>query len=217
MTSGLGTQATTWEMLHDIGLKTTLGLFLTDTNSEVPIINLALAPGERLAWGRPRLFVYLWAICEILFVTNPWQPSSSLRVRVLRLFGAKIGTGVTFRPRTRVKFPWKLTVGSRCWIGEGVWIHNQDSVTIENDVVLSQESFLTTGSHAHRKDMALITSPTTVAAGAWISTRAIVLGGVHIGRSCIVAPGSVVGPMLTLPPNLILQGNPALIVGKRFA
>jgi putative colanic acid biosynthesis acetyltransferase WcaF len=86
----------------------------------VRVIDLSKAPGERDAWDRPSWVVYLWALCELAFVTNPFQISSGLRVRVLRLFGAEIGEGVIMRPRLRVKFPWKLSVGARSWIGEGV-------------------------------------------------------------------------------------------------
>jgi len=156
--------------------------------SDIPVIDLSKAPGERAAWDRPAWQVYLWAIFELLFVTNPWQISSGLRVRVLRAFGAEIGRGVVFRPRTRVKFPWKLHIGDRSWIGEGVWFHNQDHIHIENDVVVSQETFLSTGSHRHRVDMALITRPITIRAGAWVTSRCVVLGGVTIGRSALVRP-----------------------------
>ena len=85
-------------------------------------------------------------------MTNPWQISSVLRIRVLRAFGAEIGNGVILRPRTRVKFPWKLHIGDRSWIGEGVWFHNQDHIYIGHDVVISQETFATTGSHGYRRD-----------------------------------------------------------------
>ena len=147
---------------------------------------------SRRAWDRPVWVVYLWGICELLFVTNAWQISSSLRVRVLRAFGAEIGEGVVFRPRTRVKFPWKLHIGDRSWIGEGVWFHNQDHIYIANDVVISQETFLTTGSHAHRRDMALITRPIHIEAGAWITSRCVVLGGARVGRSALARPMTVV-------------------------
>ena len=180
----------------------------------VPVIDLSAAPGEREAWDKPRVVVYLWAIAELVFVTNPWQISSSLRVKILRLFGAKIGEGVVFRPRTRVKFPWKLEIGDRSWIGEGVWIHNQDQVTIGNDVVISQETFLTTGSHAHRSDMALITKPVLINKGAWITSKCIVLGGTEVGVSAIVSPLSVVSGKV--PENRIVRGNPAVVVGTRF-
>ena len=66
----------------------------------VPVIDLSKAPGERQAWDRAPLVVYLWAVFELLFVTNPFQISSRLRVLVLRMFGAEIGSRVIFRPRT---------------------------------------------------------------------------------------------------------------------
>ncbi|MCU6479905.1 acetyltransferase [Arthrobacter sp. A2-55] len=158
--------------------------------------------------------VYAWAVCELLFVTNAWQVSSKLRIHVLRLFGARVGQGVVFRQRTRVKFPWKLTVGDRSWIGEGVWIHNQDFVTIGNDVVVSQESFLTTGSHAHRSDMRLITSPIHIDDGVWITSRTMITGGVRIGKSALIGPMSLI--QKSIPANSIYSGNPPVLVGERF-
>lgn len=183
--------------------------------SDIPVIDLSKAPGERAAWDRPAWVVYLWAVCELLFVTNPWQISSGVRVRVLRAFGAKIGRGVVFRPRTRVKFPWKLEIGDRSWIGEGVWFHNQDHISIGHDVVISQETFLTTGSHAHRRDMALITRPIRVEPGVWITSRCVVLGGVTVGRNALVAPNSVVSR--DVRPNTVMSPMSAAEVGQRFS
>lgn len=181
-----------------------------------PVIDLSRAPGERANWGRPRVFVYLWALTELVFVSSGWQVSSRLRVAILRMFGARIGQDVIFRPRTRVKFPWNLEVGDRAWIGEGVWIHNQDRVTVGHDAVLSQEAFITTGSHAHRRDMALLTKPVVVEPGAWVTTRSIVLGGTKIGRSAILSPNSVAGPNQVLQPGGIYSGNPSSKVSDRF-
>lgn len=179
--------------------------------SDIPVIDLSQAPGERAAWNRPAWVVYLWAACELLFVTNPWQISSGVRVRVLRAFGAEISEGVVFRPRTRVKFPWKLHIGARSWIGEGVWFHNQDHVWIGDDVVISQETFLTTGSHRHRTDMALVTRPIRIEDGAWVTSRCVVLGGVTIGRSALVKP--LVRVEADVPPNTVWDGS---AVGPRF-
>lgn len=178
-----------------------------------PVIDLANAPGEGQSWGKPRLIVYIWAVFELVFVTNPWQISSRLRIAILRTFGATIGAGVIFRPRTRVKFPWKLTVGENSWIGEGVWIHNQDFVSIGRNVVVSQESFLTTGSHAHRTNMGLITRPIEIGDGAWITSRCIVLGGTVLGKNCLITPGSVVSG--TLGPGLKYGSPPPTVLGKR--
>lgn len=184
------------------------------TVGDVPVIDLSKAPGERAAWDQPRWKIYLWAVCEMLFVTNAWQISSRLRTRVLRCFGAEIGRNVVFRPRTRVKFPWKLHVGNRSWIGEGVWFHNQDHIYVGHDAVISQETFLTTGSHAHRRDMALITRAIHIDAGAWVTSRCIVLGGAHIGRSALIRPLSVVDAR-TVPAGEVWGGNPIVFVGRR--
>ena len=182
--------------------------------NDIPVIDLSLAPGERQAWGRPRLFVYLWGACELLFIYNPWQISSGLRVRILRLFGAEIGPGVIFRPRTRVKFPWKLHIGARSWIGEGVWFHNQDHIHLGHDVVISQETLLTTGSHAHRVDMALITRPIHIEPGVWITSRCIILGGSIVGRSALIQPMTVVSGKIAA--NSILGSTTATTLGTRF-
>ena len=189
-----------------------------DTNpedlNEIPVIDLSKAPGEHAAWDRPRGVVYLWAICELVFVANAWQISSQLRIKILRLFGAEIGEGVIFRPRTRVKFPWKLHIGDRSWIGEGVCIHNQNDVYIGSDVVISQETFITTGSHAYRRDMALITRPVRIDDGAWITTRCIVTGGVSVGRSSVIQPLTLVHT--DVPPGVRVSSVSEWTMSDRF-
>lgn len=184
------------------------------TVTEIRVIELSKAPGEGLSWDRPRWMVYLWGVCEMLFVTNPWQISSGLRVRVLRAFGAEIARGVVFRPRTRVRFPWKLHIGADSWIGEGVWFHNQDHIYIGHDVVISQETFLTTGSHAHRRDMALITRPICIDDGAWITSRCVVLGGTRFGRSSLARPMSIISG--SVPANVVIGGHNGEILSSRF-
>lgn len=178
------------------------------------VIDLSRAPGERAAWGRPAALVYLWGLVELLVVTNPLQISSSLRVRALRAFGAQIGEGVILRPRVRVKLPWKLSVGDRSWIGEGVWLHNQDQLTIGSDVVLSQDTFVTTGSHAFRTDMGLTTRPVVIEDGAWVTSRCIVLAGVRIGRSALVTPGTVVRS--DVPAGALFGARGGEVLGQRF-
>lgn len=185
----------------------------TDTES-VPVIDLSRAPGARVAWDAPLWKVLLWSAAELLLVSNAWQISSAIRIAALRAFGAQIGCNVIFRPRTRVKFPWKLRIGDRSWIGEGVWFHNQDLISVGSDAVISQDAFLTTGSHRHRKDMALITRPIYIGNGVWITSRCVVLGGASMGTSSLARPLTVVqGPV---PANTIVSGSDCHIVGQRF-
>lgn len=178
------------------------------------MIDLANAPGAGQAWDAPVWKVYAWSAAELLLVNNPWQISSRVRRAVLVAFGAQIGVGVVLRPRLRVRFPWKLVIGDRSWIGEDVWLHNQAQLTIGSDAAISQGTFITTGSHAHRRDMALITSPVVIEDGAWITARCIILGGSRIGSSAVVAPGTVVRG--EVPPGVVFGQPPGSVLGQRF-
>lgn len=178
------------------------------------VIDLSAAPGSGESWDAPAWKVYLWGLAEVLLVSNPLQISSRLRRAVLVAFGAQIGHGVLLRPRLRVRFPWKLVVGDRSWIGEDVWLHNQDRLTIGADAVVSQGTFITTGSHAHRTDMALITRPVVIEDGAWVTARCVVTGGSRVGRSALVTPGSVVNG--EVPDGVVAGGNPFTVRGPRF-
>jgi putative colanic acid biosynthesis acetyltransferase WcaF len=177
------------------------------------VIDLSAAPGARESWDVPRWKVYAWGVVELLLVSNPWQVSSRIRRAALVAFGARIGRGVVLRPRMRVRFPWKLTLGDRSWIGEDVWLHNQDELVIGSDAVISQGTFITTGSHAHRRDMALLTRPVRIEDGAWVTARCIVLGGSRIGVSALITPGTVVAT--DVPDGMIFGQRQGEVLGPR--
>lgn len=185
---------------------------LFGTQPSTPI-DLSKASNGSFTTGRSKTYIGLWLLLEWLLVTNPLQISSAVRVRTLRMFGAEIGSGVIMRQRIRVKFPWRLTIGDRSWIGEGVWIHNQGELSIGSDTVISQESFLTTGSHDLHRTMDLVIKPVRIGNGVWITSRCMVLQGVEIGDNTVVLPGSVVDK--SLQPQSIYGGVPARFIKPR--
>lgn len=73
---------------------------------------------------------------------------------------------------------------------------------------------LTTGSHAHRQDMALLTKPINIGDGVWITSRCIVTGGVNIGDSALIKPVTVVSN--DVEPNTIVGSASVTVHGKRF-
>jgi UDP-2-acetamido-3-amino-2,3-dideoxy-glucuronate N-acetyltransferase len=52
---------------------------------------------------------------------------------------------------------------------------------------------------------------TTVCAGSRIGAGAVIGAGIELGRGCEISPGSAV--LKSVPPNAIVEGNPARIVG----
>ena len=155
-----------------------------------------------------------WYFANVLFFLNPWNPSSYLKVVLLRLFGAKIGSGVIIKPAINIKYPWLLEVGNDVWIGENVWIDNLAKVTVGNDVCLSQGAMLLTGNHNYKKEsFDLILGEIKLGDGCWIGAKAVVCPGVSCASHSILAVGSVANK--DLQEFGIYQGNPAVLIRKR--
>lgn len=156
----------------------------------------------------------LWFLIEATIIDNRLNPSSALRSWLLRAFGAKIGKNFLCPHAVRVKYPWKLIVGDRVWIGDGVWIYNQDVITIGSDVCISQRTFLTCGSHSFRTNMDLKVAPILIEDGVWISSMCVIQMGVKIGRDALITPLSVIHK--NIEENGIYAGNPCKKIGTRF-
>ena len=61
--------------------------------------------------GANSLVRFLWYFTNVLFFINPFNPISSIKIVLLRLFGAKVGKGVNIKPGVNIKYPWRLKIG----------------------------------------------------------------------------------------------------------
>ena len=141
-------------------------------------------------------------------------PVSEPKAKLLRLFGASVGTGVRIKQGVRIKFPWRLTVGDDCWLGEGAWIDNLAPVTLGDNVCLSQEVYLCTGNHNWSKpSFDLILGEIKIEQSAWIGARGVVGPGVTVGEGAVLTLNSVANK--PLQAWTVCVGNPAVAVKQR--
>lgn len=156
----------------------------------------------------------IWYFVHALIVRASWNPFMGIKVFLLRAFGAKIGKGICLKNNVIIKFPWKLTIGNNCWIGENVWIDNLDEVVIGNNVCISQGALLLTGNHDYSiSNMPYRNAPILIEDGAWIGAKSVVCPGVKAETNCVLTVGSVATNDLL--SNTIYQGNPAKAIRKR--
>ncbi|MBK7937518.1 MAG: colanic acid biosynthesis acetyltransferase WcaF [Lewinellaceae bacterium] len=156
----------------------------------------------------------LWYLTNALFFLNPLHPFSGVKVWLLRLFGARIGKGVVIKPGTNIKFPWQLSIGDHCWIGENVWIDNLTKVTIGSHVCLSQGAMILTGNHDFTsRHFDLMIGAITLQNGVWIGARAVVCPGVTCYSHAVLTVQSVATG--DLESYGIYQGNPAVKIRDR--
>ncbi len=182
--------------------------------SDKPFVDLSTFDNSDYNPGRGLFVRTAWYFLSLLIFESGWFPVSRIKTSLLRWFGACIGEGVVIKPHVRIKYPWRLTIGNHCWIGQDVWIDNIENVKIGSHVCVSQLVYFCTGSHDHRKQsFDLIAKPIEIGSGVWLGARAMLLGGVSIGANAIVAAGSVVNR--AVGDNEFVGGVPAKVIGQR--
>lgn len=169
------------------------------------------------SWYQPgRSFVVraLWLFIGLPLFRCSLLPSSALRVALLRLFGATVGSGVVIHSEVVVKYPWHLVVGNDCWVGERVWIDCLTTVQLANDVCLSQGAYLCTGNHDWSDPaFGLRIEPIRLFNGAWAGAQSTLLPGSCLSAGAILTAGSVLAG--TIPEFQIFGGNPARYLRDR--
>lgn len=165
--------------------------------------------------GRKAITVQLWwFIQSTLFSCSP-QFMYKWRNFLLRLFGAKIGNNVIIRPTAKITYPWKLTIGDNSWIGDYVELYTLGEIVIRNNVVISQKSYLCTGSHDYTKSsFDIFSKKITIEDQAWLATDVYIAPGVTIGAGSVIAARSSV--FKDMPSEMICKGTPAKPIRHRL-
>lgn len=156
----------------------------------------------------------LWFFVNVLFISNPANPLSGLRVVLLRLFGAKVGKNVIIKPGVNIKYPWRLTIGNNAWIGENAWIDNLADVTIGDNVCVSQGVMLVCGNHNYKKTtFDLMIGEIKLEEGVWVGAQSVVCPGVTMKSHSVLSVGSVATK--DCKAFSVYQGNPAIKIKDR--
>ena len=164
--------------------------------------------------GAGKLKQVCWYLVNACIFKSALFVSSSLKVFLLRLFGAKIETGVVIKPSVNIKYPWKLSIGRNTWIGENVWLDNVAFISIGNNVCISQGAVLITGNHNYKKaSFDLILAAIHIEDGVWVGAKAIVCPGTVCASHAVISAGAVVSG--NIEAFTIYKGNPAQKTGVR--
>jgi putative colanic acid biosynthesis acetyltransferase WcaF len=143
---------------------------------------------ERMAFG------CVWLL--LARFTPP--PLHAWRVFLLRLFGARIGSGVRIYGSVKVWLPRNLEIGEGAIVGRGADLYNQGHIAIGPFCVISQRAFLCASTH-------VLSDP----------AFELVLRPVVLGRGCWVAAEAFVGPGVTMADGSVLAARGALFEDTR--
>jgi acetyltransferase-like isoleucine patch superfamily enzyme len=158
---------------------------------------------------QPWAFRVAWGIVRRL----PTRYGARIRVHILVLFGATVGSRVSVGPGCHVLEPRGLSIGGDSGIARDVTIDARGGLTIGCRTLIGFESVLLTYTHSLDEETAsvsltdFVAQPTEIGDGCWIGTRVIVLPGLSVGSGSIVGAGAVVTK--TVPAGTVAGGVPA--------
>lgn len=180
-----------------------------------PVVDLSAYNNDWFKPGAGPFKRLAWYMVNMIFFQSYLLPVSSLKVLILRIFGAKIGAGVVIKPSVNIKYPWNLSIGNHTWLGEHVWIDNLVEVKIGSHVCLSQGAMLLTGNHHYKKiTFDLIVRGITLEDGVWIGAKSMVCPGVHCYSHSVLTAQSVATS--DMDSYFIYTGNPAQRIRERI-
>ncbi|UKM65595.1 putative colanic acid biosynthesis acetyltransferase [Flavobacteriaceae bacterium GSB9] len=164
--------------------------------------------------GKSKITVQLWWLVDALFFRPSPQVLYGWRRFLLRCFGAKIGKKVIIRPSAKITYPWKVTIGDYSWIGDDVVLYSLGEIEIGKNTVISQKSYLCTGSHDYTKiDFPIYSNKITVEDECWLATDVFVSPGITIKSGTVVGARSTV--VKDLEANSVYAGTPVRFIKKR--
>ena len=165
--------------------------------------------------GRSALIVQLWWIVQASLFSRSPQFLYKWRNFLLRCFGATIGMNVIIRPSVKITYPWKLSVGDNAWIGDNVELYTLGQISIGKNAVVSQRSYLCTGSHDYQTEtFDIFTKPIVIEDEAWVATDVFIAPGITIGKGAVIGARSSV--YKDMPQGMICIGNPAKPIKERI-
>ncbi|MFT4802009.1 MAG: putative colanic acid biosynthesis acetyltransferase WcaF [Flavobacteriaceae bacterium] len=165
--------------------------------------------------GKSKIVVQLWWIVQATFFKLSPQFCYGWRRFLLRSFGAKIGKGVIIRPSAQITYPWKVIIGDNSWIGDEVVLYSLGNISIGANTVISQRSYICTGTHDFTKvDFSIYAKPIVIKDQCWLATDVFVSPGVIIEEGAVVGARSTV--INDLESSSVYVGSPAKKIKNRI-
>jgi putative colanic acid biosynthesis acetyltransferase WcaF len=161
-----------------------------------------------------RLRRVMWMITWTVFAR--WTPPALHRWRILLLnvFGARVAESASVYASVSIWAPWNLEIKPLGTLGPNVRCYNIAPISIGRKAIVSQNSFLCTGTHDYiNPAFPLVAKPISIADRAWVCAHAVVGPGVTVREGAVLAAAGVA--FEDLDAWTIYVGNPAVVKRMR--
>jgi acetyltransferase-like isoleucine patch superfamily enzyme len=116
----------------------------------------------------------------------------------------------------------RITIGRESQIGRFCFISCTNSVTLEDNVLISERVFIGDNNHGFSHPHVPIMqqpnkrgSAVLIGKGTWVGVGAAILAGTQVGRNCVIGANSVCRGA-TYPSHSVIGPEPATVLYRRF-
>lgn len=161
-----------------------------------------------------KLYRFCWRVTSLLLFAPFSLPIfNNWRIFMLRLFGAKIGSGSVVYSSVYIPSPRQLSMGKESALGPEVKLHIGKTI-IGNKVTISQRTYLCSATHATTSlNTPFLAGTIIIEDFVWIAAEAFIMSNVTIRKGAIVGARSAV--FKDVDEWSIVGGNPAREIKKR--
>jgi acetyltransferase-like isoleucine patch superfamily enzyme len=155
-------------------------------------------------------------LIQVIFAALPDTRFFEIKSFLLRLRGFKVGKNVRVVSSVKLKVKY-LSIGDNTYISFDTLIEGGDVlIQIGRNVDIAPRCVIVSGTHKiggsnHRAGEGM-SHPITIGDGTWIGAASTLLGGICIGKGCVIAAGSLVRE--NIDENCLVAGVPAKVIRK---
>jgi maltose O-acetyltransferase len=157
---------------------------------------------------------------QAILIGVPGKFGQEIRWYFYRKYFGRTGGKPVIHQDVRIRNIQNLYLGKNVRIGESNVIQAAGGVELGNNVLLGPGVKIWTANHKFDDPTKPISEQgyeykkVVIGDDVWIGANAFIMPGANIGNGVIISAGAVVGGK-AIPPNKILAGNPARIIGSR--
>jgi acetyltransferase-like isoleucine patch superfamily enzyme len=154
----------------------------------------------------------LFAVANLIPMSYTGQ-SIGIKTAMLRLTGIKCGVPVFVDQGFRCIGPRNITIEHCVSLGHDNHIWAFTPVRIGHHTITAKDLLIISASHEVSSFEPLPDQEVKIGPGCWIGARVTILGGVNIGKGCVVGAGSLVRS--SIPDWSVAVGVPARVMRTR--
>jgi acetyltransferase-like isoleucine patch superfamily enzyme len=129
------------------------------------------------------------------------------------LAGVKVGLSAIISSGFQCIYPSNIVLQDLVCLGHNNVLWAFHRIVIGSHTQTARDLLIISGSHDVNSYEPLKNQQVVIGQGCWIGARVTILGGVRLGKGCVIGAGSIVKE--DIPDWSIAVGSPARVVGTR--